>query len=152
MASDQVLYPDCPNQDAVNHGFTTEGKQRYQCRTAECYRTTFSREYSYRGYLPEVKQSIADIVVNGSGVRDTARVLHISLTTMIEAFKEKLRIWESVNRNLLAGTPPLESPVRVVQVAAAACDERWSFVASKGNQRWLWHAIDHGSGKCWPTY
>jgi hypothetical protein len=23
----------------------------------------------------------------------------------------------------------------------------WSFVGKKGNQRWLWHAIDHHTGK-----
>lgn len=26
-------------------------------------------------------------------------------------------------------------------------DEMWSFVQSKQQQRWLWHAIDHASGK-----
>ena len=26
-------------------------------------------------------------------------------------------------------------------------DEMWSFVGSKKQQRWLWHAIDHGTGK-----
>jgi insertion element IS1 protein InsB len=26
-------------------------------------------------------------------------------------------------------------------------DEMWSFVQKKENQRWLWHAIDHSSGK-----
>ena len=26
-------------------------------------------------------------------------------------------------------------------------DEMWSFVGSKKHQRWLWHAIDHVSGK-----
>lgn len=26
-------------------------------------------------------------------------------------------------------------------------DEMWSFVAQKANPRWLWHAIDHHSGK-----
>ncbi|PZV12283.1 MAG: hypothetical protein DCF22_12735 [Leptolyngbya sp.] len=29
------------------------------------------------GYLPDVKQQIADMAVNGSGIRDTARVLKI---------------------------------------------------------------------------
>lgn len=36
------------------------------------------------GYLPQVKQQITDIAVNGSGIRDTARVLKISPTTVIE--------------------------------------------------------------------
>ena len=29
----------------------------------------------------------------------------------------------------------------------AEADEMWSFVKRKQNQRWLWHAIDHHSGK-----
>ena len=29
----------------------------------------------------------------------------------------------------------------------AEVDEMWSFVKKKGNQRWLWHAIDHANGK-----
>ena len=41
-----------------------------------------------RGYLPEVKQQIADMSVNGSGIRDTARVLKISPTTVIETLKK----------------------------------------------------------------
>ena len=26
-------------------------------------------------------------------------------------------------------------------------DDMWSYVQSKANQRWLWHAIDHHTGK-----
>lgn len=26
-------------------------------------------------------------------------------------------------------------------------DEMWSFVQSKANQRWLWHAISHETGE-----
>ena len=29
----------------------------------------------------------------------------------------------------------------------AEADEMWSFVESKLQQRWLWHAIDHHSGE-----
>ena len=32
-------------------------------------------------------------------------------------------------------------------VEAAEMDEMWSFVQSKQQQRWLWHAIDHATGK-----
>ncbi len=34
----------------------------------------------------------------------------------------------------------------VVRVEDAEMDEMWSFVQSKKQQRWLWHAIDHRSG------
>jgi insertion element IS1 protein InsB len=31
-------------------------------------------------------------------------------------------------------------------VEEAEIDEMWSYVGSKENQRWLWHAIDHSNG------
>jgi len=36
--------------------------------------------------------------------------------------------------------------VVIQKVDEAAMDEMWSFVGHKGQQRWLWHAIDHQSG------
>lgn len=88
MVLEPVLCPACHGSDVVNHGKSTEGKQRYKCRNAQCCRSTFIRHYSYRGYLPQVKQQIADMAVNGSGIRDTARVLGISPTTVIEELKK----------------------------------------------------------------
>jgi hypothetical protein len=32
-------------------------------------------------------------------------------------------------------------------VDATEVDEMWSFVGKKADQRWLWHAIDHRTGK-----
>ena len=37
--------------------------------------------------------------------------------------------------------------VMVVRVEEAEMDEMWSFVKSKKQQRWLWSAIDHRTGK-----
>lgn len=34
-----------------------------------------------------------------------------------------------------------------MRVEEVEMDEMWSFVSHKGEQRWLWHAIDHESGK-----
>jgi insertion element IS1 protein InsB len=44
---------------------------------------------------------------------------------------------ELVPVKLVAGTSELEGEL----------DEMWSFVQKKENQRWLWHAIDHATGK-----
>jgi transposase-like protein len=41
------------------------------------------------GRLPEVKEHIIEMSLNGSGIRDTARVLKISPTTVIEAIKKR---------------------------------------------------------------
>lgn len=68
----------------MKHRKSTEGKQRYKCRDTDCSHSTFIKQYSYRGYLSEVKQRIGDIAVSGSSIRDTARVLKISPTTVIE--------------------------------------------------------------------
>jgi transposase-like protein len=88
MAVEKVVCPSCASEDVVKHGQSDEGKQRYRCRNSACSRCTFIRHYADRGYLPEVKQQIADMAVNGSGIRDTARVLQISPTTVIETLKK----------------------------------------------------------------
>ncbi len=89
MVLEPVLCPTCMSSDVVKHGQSSEGKQRYKCRNSECSRCTFIRDYAYRGYLPQVKQQIADMAVNGSGIRDTARVLKVSRTTVIETLKKR---------------------------------------------------------------
>ncbi|MCB1771653.1 MAG: transposase, partial [Candidatus Competibacteraceae bacterium] len=50
---------------------------------------TFILDYDYNGYLPEIKNQMIDMAINGSGIRDTARVLEISPTTVINELKKK---------------------------------------------------------------
>ncbi|MCY6492292.1 IS1 family transposase [Leptolyngbya sp. GGD] len=52
-----------------------------------------------------------------------------------------------MNTALLRQRQPDDQAILVVQVEAAEMDEMWSFVQSKKQQRWLWHAIDHKSGE-----
>ena len=42
----------------------------------------FLLEYDYAGQSPSVKQQIVDMAMNASGIRDTARVLYVSPTTV----------------------------------------------------------------------
>jgi insertion element IS1 protein InsB len=88
MVLEPILCPTCSEDDVVKHGQSGEGKQRYRCRNEKCLRSTFIRHYTYQGYLPQVQQEIADMAVNGSGIRDTARVLKISRTTVTETLKK----------------------------------------------------------------
>jgi transposase-like protein len=87
----QVLHcPYCQGIDIVKHGLSSEGKQRYRCRTClEGRGRTFLLEYSYAGQSPAVKQQIVDMAMNASGIRDTARVLHVSPTTVINELKKR---------------------------------------------------------------
>jgi transposase-like protein len=87
----QVLHcPYCHETDIVKHGLSPEGKQRYRCRTCREGRgQTFLLEYTYAGQSPEVKQQIVDMAMNASGIRDTARVLHVSPTTVLKELKKR---------------------------------------------------------------
>jgi transposase-like protein len=89
MVLEPVLCPSCGSEDVVKHGPSAEAKQRYKCRNADCARCTFIQQYTYRAYLPAVQQQITDMAMNGSGIRNTARVLGISPTTVIEQLKKK---------------------------------------------------------------
>jgi insertion element IS1 protein InsB len=86
-----VSCPLCGETHVVKRGRTEQGKQRYLCVNQECPKNTFLLDYSYNGALPEVKAKIIAMALNGSGVRDTARVLEISPTTVIEELKKKNR-------------------------------------------------------------
>jgi len=88
MVLEPICCPNCQSSEVIKNGKSNEGKQRYRCRNSDCARASFILDYTYRGYLPEVKQQISDMAMNGSGIRDTARVLKISPTTVIEELKK----------------------------------------------------------------
>jgi len=90
MMITQVLHcPYCQGTDIVRHGTTPEGKQRYRCRACPDRGRTFLLEYAYAGHLPNVKRQIVDMAMNASGIRDTARVLHVSPTTVLKELKKR---------------------------------------------------------------
>src|SRR5207247_269832 len=86
----QVLHcPNCQGTDIVRHGQTRQGKQRYRCREQRCAGRTFLLDYAYARQSSEVKRQIVDMAMNASGIRDTARVLHVSPNTVIKELKKK---------------------------------------------------------------
>ena len=88
MVLERVCCSNCGSINVVRHGKTAQGKQRYLCRNHLCCQRTFIQQYTYRSYLSEVKQQIDDMTVNGSGMRDTARVLKISRNTVTAVLKK----------------------------------------------------------------
>lgn len=91
MAYVKVLCPECQGDDVIKFGFNATGTQRYRCKNNECPRTAFLLKYSRNGDLPEVKQKIIDMAMNGSGIRDTARVLGVSMNTVLSELKKNHR-------------------------------------------------------------
>lgn len=87
-----VRCPACKGVDVTKHGTTSNGKPRFICRALDCEGQTFIQDYSEKGRLPETKQQIIEMALNGSGVRDTARVLNISPTTVMNELKKRAGI------------------------------------------------------------
>jgi transposase-like protein len=84
-----VRCPYCQSENVIKGGKTETGKQRYRCQQTDCSHRSFVRDPAYNGRLPHVKEQIIDMALNGSGIRDTARVLQISPTTVINELKKK---------------------------------------------------------------
>jgi hypothetical protein len=71
--------------------------------------------------LPEVKQTIIDMRLNASGVRDTALSLHICPNTVLRELKKKEVALESVNTAFLRTLNP--EKVAVDAQFLAVCSE-----------------------------
>jgi insertion element IS1 protein InsB len=67
--------------------------------------------------------------------------------TVISQRKKKEPVLESVNTALLCPLNPEEVTVEIERTGEAKMDEIWSFVDRTTDPRWLWHTIDHPTGK-----
>ena len=85
-----VTCPYCHSAQGIKGGQTETGKQRYRCPQPTCAHRSFVLEPAYNGHLPQVKEQISDMALNGSGIRDTARVLKISPTSVMHELKKRV--------------------------------------------------------------
>ena len=141
-----VRCPHCHSEQIVKRGKTRRGTLRYLCQNTACTTGSFLLDDRNRGCLPEVKQTIIDMSLNASGIRDTARVLLISTDTVLSELKKKEALLVSVNTVLLRTLNPEQMVVDSAQTGEAAIDEMGSFGGHKGQSRWRWQAIDHHTG------
>jgi transposase-like protein len=89
MVTVPIKCPYCRGLDVIKAGKQPNGTQRYRCQNAVCSRTIFQLHYSDQGRLTETKRRIIEMACNGSGIRDTARVLGISTDTVLNALKKR---------------------------------------------------------------
>ena len=144
MAVVKVQCPECRSHEVVKYGRQANDEQRYRCNNVACKRRIFLLQYHNTGRLPAVKRQIVEMALNGSGIRDTARVLQISPTTVIAVLKKSRR---ASCRHPLMASPPYSRAARTSVGRATELDERWSFVGATATARWLWYALDHHTGK-----
>ena len=75
----------CESTDLQKNGHSENGTQRWRCKICQ---KSFQLSYSYKAREPGVKEKIDDLILNSSGVRDTARVLGINKNTVIAHLKK----------------------------------------------------------------
>jgi insertion element IS1 protein InsB len=86
-----VQCPECRSSEVVKYGRQPNGEQRYRCNNRDCARRIFLLQYHNTGRGPAIKQQMVEMALNGSGIRDTARVLGVSPTTVMTTLKKKRR-------------------------------------------------------------
>ena len=91
MAMEAVQCPHCQSEEVVRYGRASNGKERFRCQQSKGCGRTFLRSYAYPGRLPQVKRQIVEMTLNGSGVRDIARVLQVGPNTVIKELKKSCR-------------------------------------------------------------
>ena len=91
MAKIDVKCPYCGSINVIKHGVTPAGYQRFRCRNEQCTVKTFQLEYMYEACYPDVDGKIVAMAVNASGIRDTARVLHVSTDKVMNTLKKQNR-------------------------------------------------------------
>lgn len=87
----EILCPHCQRNDVIKIGRTKHDIQRYRCKNDVCSVTSFQLDYQYKAYHPHIQKKMIDMAINGSGIRDTARVLGINKNTVISALKKRLK-------------------------------------------------------------
>jgi insertion element IS1 protein InsB len=85
----EVQCPECGSRGVVKYGRQANGAQRFRCNNLDCERRIFLLQYQNKGRLPEIKRQMVDMALNGSGIRDTARVLRVSPTTVLTTLKKR---------------------------------------------------------------
>ena len=72
-------------------GYSARGERRYRCENPGCPTKSFMLNYRYKAYEPGIKETVVEMAINSSGIRDTARVLGIAKGTVISTLKKKRR-------------------------------------------------------------
>ena len=113
----------------MKNGLTRHGKQNYKCR--DCGRQ-FVEDPQWRPISNEIKGIVDRLLLEKISLAGIARALQIS------------ELWLQQYVNQKSKTMPQEVQVRPKPKCrlTVQMDELWSFVDHKGNEQWVWLALD----------
>lgn len=115
-------------QQLIKHGRTASGNQRCICKI--CGKTKVA-SYLYKAYLPDINPLIVKLTKEGLGIRSTARVLGISVTTLL---KRIVVIAQTIKKPLIGKGKCFE------------VDEMRTFIKRKSKLIWIVYALERSSG------
>lgn len=122
--SDTHICPFCYSLKIIKNGHAKTGKQQYFCKNCN---KRFLDFYSYKAYFSNINSLIIQFTKEGLGIRSTARILKISVATLL---KRIISIAEKIKRPILSFGKKYE------------LDKLRFFIRKKKNPMWLAYAID----------
>jgi len=114
----------CYSSSIIKNGFTKTHKQQFFCKNCK---KRFLDFYTYNAYKKDTNERIKEFVKEGLGIRSIARVLKISVTTLL---KRIIIISEGISKPILSFRRKYE------------IDEIRFYIRNKKNTMWLVYAID----------
>ena len=121
--------PQCQATHTVKNGHIHTGKQRFLCR--QCgYQ--FVEHPTDKRIEPSTRALIDRLLLERISMAGIARAVQVSESWLQDYVNGKA----AQTQPRAAVRPQKKGPLRV------QCDELWSFVDTKGNQQWVWLALD----------
>ncbi|MDO5654580.1 MAG: IS1 family transposase [Flavobacteriaceae bacterium] len=122
--SDAKICPHCKRNQIIKNGTTKCKKQQYLCKSCG---KRFLDYYTYNAYHERVNSEIIHFTKEGLGIRNTARILHISTTTL-------LRRILIIAKNIKPPKIPMGKEYEV--------DELCTYVGNKEKRIWVVSAME----------
>jgi len=129
VSDGNISCPHCKDAKVIKNGTTKNKKQQYYCKSCN---KRFIGNYTYRAYFSDTNQNIILLTKEGLGIRSTARVLKISITTLL---KRIVLIAQSIK-------PPIISTGKIYEV-----DEMRTYVKRKDKLIWIVYALERETKK-----
>lgn len=129
MTVEIVHCPNCSSKEVSRNGKTRHGKQNFKCR--DCGRQ-FVLNPELKPITEEQKELMSRMLLERISQAGIARVLQVSEDT----------VQRYVNSQAAAVKKQVDVTPKEKKRLNVQMDELWSFVDSKGNQQWVWLALD----------
>ncbi len=121
--------PSCYSEDISLNGHTRHGKQNHKCR--DCGRQ-FVLDPQWQALNQEKREFIDRLLLERISLAGIARVMQLS----------KDCVQRYVNQKAETVSTQVEVTDKPKKRLSVQMDELWSFVDDKGNEQWVWLALD----------